>query len=56
MQYVHLRLAQALSEQLRQEAIRSGRSKPIHRELRRRLGIRLIAWGERLSRGEPRIA
>lgn len=56
MQYVHLRLARARSEQLIREATRSGRSKPIHRRLRRRLGKSLIDWGEKLSHGEPRVA
>lgn len=56
MQYMHLRLAQAMSEQLIEEATRSRQSQPIHRRrLRRRFGRRLIVWGERLTH-EPRVA
>lgn len=56
MQYLHLRLAQALSEQLIEDASRSRRSQPIRRRrLRRRVGQRLIVIGERLAH-EPRVA
>lgn len=56
MQYVTLGLAHARSEQLREEARRARRSQPIHSgRLRRRLGTRLITWGERLTH-EPRVA
>jgi hypothetical protein len=56
MQYVNLRLAHARSEQLREEAHRSRGSQPIRsKRLRRRVGKRLIVWGEKLAH-EPRVA
>ncbi len=56
MQYVTLRLANARREQLIEEAHRPRRSQPTRsRHLRRRVGRRLIVWGERLAH-EPRVA
>lgn len=56
MYYLHLKLAQARSEQLIEEARRSRRSQPIRsRPLRRRVGRRLIVLGERLAH-EPKAA
>lgn len=57
MQHVDIRLAHALSEARIERANRDRRSRGIRdRGLRHRLGSRLIAWGERLRSGEPRIA
>ena len=56
MYYLHLKLAQARSEQLIEEARRSRRSQPIRRRrLRRGIGRGLMNLGERLAH-EPRAA